>query len=78
LDGLGAGAGASLPRILAVGVDDLCGHAVGASKERAERFSFAMAVVITPAAIGREALRLLQATHDAAADGARRSICMGR
>lgn len=40
-----------------------------ASKERAERFSFAMAVAITPLAIGREAMRLLHATKDAAASG---------
>jgi undecaprenyl-diphosphatase len=42
----------------------------GAAKERAERFSFALAVVITPLAIGREAMRLLKATHEAAATGA--------
>jgi undecaprenyl-diphosphatase len=41
----------------------------GAAKERAERFSFAMAVVLTPAVIGRESLRLLKATHLAAAAG---------
>jgi undecaprenyl-diphosphatase len=41
----------------------------GASKQRAERFSFALAVIITPFAIGREAHRLLQATHAAAASG---------
>jgi undecaprenyl-diphosphatase len=40
-----------------------------ATKERAERFSFALAVVITPFAIGREALRLLAKTHEAAATG---------
>jgi undecaprenyl-diphosphatase len=40
-----------------------------ATKERAERFSFAMAVAITPLAIGREALRLMHATRDAAAAG---------
>jgi undecaprenyl-diphosphatase len=45
------------------------GMLTDASKERAERFSFALAVVITPLAIGREALRLLHATHDAAATG---------
>ena len=45
------------------------GMLTGATKERAERFSFALAVVITPAAIGREALRLLHATKDAAAAG---------
>ena len=41
----------------------------GASKDRAERFSFAMAVVITPAVVGKEALRLLKASHEAAAAG---------
>ncbi len=46
------------------------GMLVGASKERAERFSFAMAVVITPAVVGKEALRLLKASHAATAAGA--------
>jgi undecaprenyl-diphosphatase len=46
------------------------GMLTGASKERAERFSFALAVVLTPAAIGREALRLVRASHEAAAAGA--------
>jgi len=45
------------------------GMLTGASKQRAERFSFALAVVITPFAIAREALRLLHATHAAAASG---------
>jgi undecaprenyl-diphosphatase len=45
------------------------GMLTGATKQRAERFSFALAVVITPAAIGREVLRLLHATHAAAASG---------
>jgi undecaprenyl-diphosphatase len=35
----------------------------------AERFSFAMAVVLTPAVVGIEALRLLKAAHVAAAAG---------
>ena len=46
------------------------GMLTNATKERAERFSFALAVVITPAAIGREALRVLHQTHDVAAIGA--------
>jgi undecaprenyl-diphosphatase len=46
------------------------GMLTGASKQRAERFSFALAVIITPAAIAREAMRLLRQTHDAAAIGA--------
>ncbi|HEV2618615.1 MAG TPA: undecaprenyl-diphosphate phosphatase [Acidobacteriaceae bacterium] len=40
-----------------------------ATKERAERFSFALAVVLTPIVIAREALRLLHATKDAANAG---------
>ncbi|HEY4382642.1 MAG TPA: undecaprenyl-diphosphate phosphatase [Acidobacteriaceae bacterium] len=46
------------------------GMLTDATKERAERFSFALAVAITPLAIGREALRLLHATHEAATTGA--------
>jgi undecaprenyl-diphosphatase len=45
------------------------GMLTDASKELAERFSFALAVVITPLAIGREAMRLLHATHEAATSG---------
>ena len=45
------------------------GMLTGASKDRAERFSFALAVVLTPAAIGREVLRLVHASHEAAAAG---------
>jgi undecaprenyl-diphosphatase len=41
------------------------GMLVGASKERAERFSFAMAVVLTPAVVGIEALRLRQSSRTA-------------
>ena len=37
------------------------GLLVGATRERAEKFSFALAVILTPAVIGREALRLLHA-----------------
>jgi len=46
------------------------GLLTGASKDRAERFSFALAVILTPAAIAKEALRLVKATHTAAASGA--------
>jgi undecaprenyl-diphosphatase len=46
------------------------GMLTGASKERAERFSFALAVVLTPLVVGLEALRLLNASHEAAAAGA--------
>ncbi len=45
------------------------GMLAGAQRDRAERFSFALAVVITPLAIGREALRLVRASHEAAASG---------
>ncbi len=41
------------------------GMLAGASKERAERFSFALAVILTPAVVGREALRLIKASHEA-------------
>ncbi|MEO6911668.1 MAG: undecaprenyl-diphosphate phosphatase [Edaphobacter sp.] len=45
------------------------GMLTGASKERAERFSFALAVILTPAAVGKEILRLVKASHMAAASG---------
>ena len=51
------------------GVTISAGMLTGATKDRAERFSFAMAVIITPLAIGRESLRLVHATHEAAASG---------
>jgi undecaprenyl-diphosphatase len=41
------------------------GMLAGATKERAERFSFALAVVLTPAVVGLEALRLQKASHAA-------------
>ena len=43
------------------------GMLAGARRDRAERFSFALAVVLTPPAIAREAMRLLKATHGATA-----------
>ncbi len=45
------------------------GLLTGVTRERAERFSFALAVILTPPAIAREAHRLLKATHEAAAAG---------
>jgi undecaprenyl-diphosphatase len=51
------------------GVTISAGMLTGAQKERAERFSFAMAVTITPLAIGREAWRVLHAVHNAAWHG---------
>jgi len=44
------------------------GMLVGAAKERAEQFSFAMAVVLTPAVVGIEALRLKHAAGGAHID----------
>ena len=45
------------------------GLLVGATRDRAEQFSFALAVFLTPAAIAREALRVVKASHAAAATG---------
>jgi|SRR6201996_3355969 len=39
------------------------GMLTGAAKDDAERFSFALAVVLTPAVVGLEALRLWKAAH---------------
>jgi len=46
------------------------GMLAGATKERAERFSFALAVLLTPAVVGLEALRLQKASHAALLAGA--------
>ena len=46
------------------------GLLTGANRMRAERFSFALAVILTPAALAREALRVVKASHAAAATGA--------
>lgn len=43
------------------------GLLTGATRERAERFSFALAVILTPPVIGVELLRLLKAAHEAKA-----------
>jgi undecaprenyl-diphosphatase len=45
------------------------GMLTGATKEDAERFSFALAVVLTPAVVGLEALRLWKAAHLATSTG---------
>ena len=45
------------------------GMLAGALKEKAERFSFALAVVLTPPVVAVEAHRLLKATKEAAALG---------
>jgi undecaprenyl-diphosphatase len=39
------------------------GMLAGVAKDQAEKFSFALAVLLTPAVIGREALRLVKASH---------------
>jgi undecaprenyl-diphosphatase len=41
------------------------GLLTGAERSRAERFSFALAVILTPAALGREVWRVWRAAHDA-------------
>ena len=41
----------------------------GANKERAERFSFALAVILTPGVVGLEALRMIKDAHAQAAAG---------
>jgi len=41
------------------------GLLTGAERSRAERFSFALAVILTPAALGREGWRVWRAAHDA-------------
>lgn len=45
------------------------GMLAAAKRDRAERFSFALAVVLTPPVILREAMRLVKASHTAAASG---------
>ncbi|MFP5233588.1 MAG: undecaprenyl-diphosphate phosphatase [Acidobacteriota bacterium] len=43
------------------------GLLTGANRQRAEQFSFALAVILTPVAIAREAWRMLKAAHAAPA-----------
>jgi undecaprenyl-diphosphatase len=45
------------------------GLLLGALKARAEEFSFALAVIITPAAIAKEVHRLMKASHEAGSPG---------
>ena len=45
------------------------GMLTGASKERAERFSFALAVILTPGVVALEGLRMLKDVHAQAALG---------
>ena len=46
------------------------GMLAGASKERAERFSFALAVILTPVVVLREILRVVKAAHLSPTGGA--------
>ena len=48
----------------------------GVARPRAEAFSFALAVVLTPAVVGREALRLLHAAPGAAGASASHGILL--
>jgi undecaprenyl-diphosphatase len=50
------------------------GLLTGATRERAERFSFALAVILTPAVVGREALRVVHASQCGAAVNLHSSI----
>jgi undecaprenyl-diphosphatase len=45
------------------------GMLAGATKQGAERFSFALAVILTPPVVGLELMRLLKSAHSAAAAG---------
>ena len=45
------------------------GMLTGASKERAERFSFALAVILTPGVVAQEGLRMMKDVHAQAALG---------
>ncbi len=69
---IGAVQGLSLPfrGFSRSGATISAGMLASVPREAAETFSFALAVVLTPAVVGRELLRLLKATHEAAATGA--------
>ena len=66
---IGAVQGLSLPfrGFSRSGVTISTGMLAGVARESAETFSFALAVVLTPAVVGYEALRLMKATHEAGA-----------
>jgi undecaprenyl-diphosphatase len=68
---MGAAQGLSLPfrGFSRSGSTISTGLLTGANRLRAERFSFALAVILTPAVIAREVLRLLHAKHAAVAAG---------
>ena len=78
LDGLGAGACLPFRGFSRSGATISTGMLTGATKQRAERFSFALAVVITPAAIGREAHAAGCMRPTRQRRPARLSTCMGR
>ena len=63
---IGAVQGLSLPfrGFSRSGTTISAGMLAGVGRESAETFSFALAVVLTPAVVGYEALRLLKATHE--------------
>lgn len=64
---IGAVQGLSLPfrGFSRSGTTISAGMLAGVARESAETFSFALAVVLTPAVVGYEALRLVKATHEA-------------
>jgi undecaprenyl-diphosphatase len=53
------------------------GMLAGVAKNEAETFSFALAVLLTPAAIGREALRVLKAHQSVSTGGALTTSLLG-
>jgi undecaprenyl-diphosphatase len=69
--GIGAVQGLTLPfrGFSRSGATISTGMLLGAVKARVEEFSFALAVILTPAVIGREALRLIKAQHTAGSPG---------
>ncbi len=68
---IGAVQGLSLPfrGFSRSGTTISAGMLAGVARESAETFSFALAVVLTPAVVGYEALRLVKATHESGATG---------
>jgi undecaprenyl-diphosphatase len=60
---IGTGTLLAISRILAVGCHHLHRMLLSVAKPRSEMFSFALAVVLTPALVAREAIRLVHAEH---------------
>jgi len=71
MDGNCSRIGAAVPRIFPVRIDHIGSMLAGARKLETERFSFALAVVLTPPVVGVELARLLKAAHTAAEAAAR-------